>query len=76
MKGPNYREPCIINWKKVVDCIKAGVAECQIRWSSKENVEPVVLNVWSASLMYHVFGTELINSRRSSVLGILLKIQF
>jgi len=31
MKGPNYREPCIINWKKVISCIKAGVKECQIR---------------------------------------------
>src|SRR5271168_4083439 len=54
MAGPNYHEPCIINWKKVVDCIKAGIAECQIRWSSKENVDPVVLNEWSASLMYRV----------------------
>jgi hypothetical protein len=51
MKGPNYREPCVINWKKVVDCIKAGVMECQTRWASQENAAPVVLNEWSASLM-------------------------
>ena len=31
MKGPNYREPCVINWNKVVSCIIAGVAECQKR---------------------------------------------
>ena len=23
MKGPNYREPCLINWNKVVSCIIA-----------------------------------------------------
>ena len=51
MKGPNYREPRLINWKKVVDCIRGGVAECQTRWAEKEKVDPVVLNEWSSSLM-------------------------
>ena len=43
MKGPNYREPRLINWKKVVDCIRAGVV-CQTRRAEKEKVDPVVLN--------------------------------
>ena len=43
MKGPNYREPCLINWNKVVSCIIAGVTECQKRWASKENVDRAVL---------------------------------
>ena len=44
MKGPNYREPCVINWNKVVSCIIAGVTECQKDWASKENVDRAVLN--------------------------------
>src|SRR5580698_7797791 len=51
MKGPNYREPCLINWNKVVSCIIAGVTECQKRWASKENVDRAVLNEWSGSLL-------------------------
>ena len=35
MKGPNYREPCVINWNKVVSCIIAGVTE----YARKENVQ-------------------------------------
>ena len=36
MKGPNYREPCVINWNKVVSCIIAGVTECQKRCKQRE----------------------------------------
>ena len=49
MKGPNYREPCVINWNKVVSCILEGVIECQKQWAAK-NVDRVVLNEWSASI--------------------------
>ena len=51
MKGPNYREPCVINWNKVVSCIIAGVTECQKDWARKENVDRAVLNEWSGSLL-------------------------
>ena len=51
MKGPNYREPCVINWNKVVSCIIEGVIECQKQWAVKENVDRAVLNEWSASIL-------------------------
>ena len=60
MKGPNYREPCVINWNKVVGCIIVGVTECQKDWARKENVDRAVLNEWSGSLL-NWFVIELIN---------------
>ena len=44
----------MINWIKTFECIKNGIAECQIKWASKENVIPEVLNGWAKSLIYLV----------------------
>ena len=51
---PKYREPRMINWIKTFECIKNGIAECQIKWANKENVIPEVLNGWAKSLIYLV----------------------
>ena len=72
MKGPNYREPCVINWNKVVSCIITGVTECQKRWASKEKVDRAVLNEWSGSLL-NLVRNRVKKLKSSIVFGIRIK---
>ena len=54
-KGPNYREPKTINWKKCRDVIAEGVAQCLSKMaSSRKNVTEADMLPWKNMILQKV----------------------
>jgi len=51
LKGPTYREPVEINWKRVLKEIKTGIVDCQTKWTQLENKDFKTLDTWSMTIL-------------------------
>ena len=50
MKGPKYREPNNINWKKNQEMIFKAIDLYAVRWARKEDTSPEILDDWKESV--------------------------
>ena len=45
-KGPNYREPKFINWKKTEECLKEDINTFISKWSTKNRISETCYLEW------------------------------
>ena len=50
-KGPNYREPVLIDFKIAKESIINGLNECISNWSSKSNISPTCFLPWKSNII-------------------------
>ena len=53
-KGPNYREPRPINWKRCRDTIKTGLDECSERMLSGKDIQSEQMAPWKNEILRKV----------------------
>jgi hypothetical protein len=53
-KGPKYREPQNVNWKKFTENLSSSLDECIHKWASREKVDDVWLSEWKDKVMKDV----------------------